>query len=192
VATAAAAGSPDPLAVGAQTDGHPDNAAAATLGGLVTAAVVDGRVVARRLPLDPDLVFVLVVPDRSLPTSQARAALPALVPHADAAFNLGRMGLLIAGLADHERLVAAATDDRLHQGPRSALFPEAAGLLEGLVESGALAACWSGAGPSLLAMCTASTADGVAEAARRQLRAAGVAGIVVPLNPDFQGVVVTP
>ncbi|HLY83842.1 MAG TPA: homoserine kinase, partial [Acidimicrobiales bacterium] len=191
VAAAAAAGTPDPLAVGARFDGHPDNAAAAAMGGLVAATLVDGRVVARRLPLDPDLMFVVVVPDRSLPTEQARAALPASVPHADAAFNLGRMGLLIAGLADHRQLVAAATEDRLHQGPRSGLFPQAAGLLKGLVDAGALAACWSGAGPSLLAVTTGVAAGAVAQAARELLSDAGIAGAVIELAPDVEGVVVT-
>jgi homoserine kinase len=162
------------------------------MGGLVAATLVDGRVVARRLPLDADLRFVVVVPERSLPTKEARAALPVSVPHADAAFNLGRMGLLIAGLADHRQLVAAATEDRLHQGPRSPLFPQAAGLLKGLVEAGALAACWSGAGPSLLAICTAATAAEVAQAARELLGDAGIAGAVTERAADVQGVVVTP
>ena len=72
-------------------------------------------------PLDPGLRFVVVVPARQLPTAAARAVLPATVPHADAAFNLGRMGLLIAGLADRTVLLPEAGEDRLHQ--ESALGP---------------------------------------------------------------------
>ncbi len=49
----------------------------------------------------PRLRFVAVVPDRQLATSRARGTLPDTVPHEDAAFNLGRLGLLVAGLADH-------------------------------------------------------------------------------------------
>jgi homoserine kinase len=188
VATAAAAGATDPLAVGAGVDGHPENAAASSLGGLVAATTVDGRPVARRLPLDPSLAFVLVVPDRSLPTKEARAALPASVPHADAAFNLGRLGLLVAGLADHNQLIPAATEDRLHQGPRSRLFPEAERLLGGLVDAGALASCWSGAGPTLLALCTAEAAGVVVEAGRKLLADASVAGRVLQLEADSTGV----
>jgi homoserine kinase len=192
VAAAAAAGAIDPMAVGAQFDGHPENAAASALGGLVAATMVEGHPVAEGLPLDPQLAFVLLVPDRPLPTKEARAALPASVPHRDAAFNLGRMGLLIAGLADHRRLVSAATEDRLHQGPRSALFPQAPGLLAGLVEAGALASCWSGAGPSLLALCGPATAAAVLAAGMSLLADTGLAGRVVQLEADHTGVLVSP
>lgn len=191
VATAAAAGATDPLAVGARVDGHPENAAASSLGGLVAATVVDGVAAAERLPLDPHLAFVVVVPDRQLATEQARAVLPSSVPHADAGFNLGRMGLLIAGLADHRRLRPAATEDRLHQPYRTPLFPEAEQLLVGLVDAGALATSWSGAGPSILAICTAGTASRVAEAGAKLLAATGLTGLVLQLAPDYEGVKMT-
>jgi homoserine kinase len=192
LAAAAAAGASDPMAVAARVDGHPENAAASALGGLVAAATVDDATVAYRLPLDPELAFVVLVPDRPLPTREARAALPVSVPHRDAAFNLGRMGLLIAGLADMGRLIGAATEDRLHQGPRSRLFPEADVLLAGLIEAGALASCWSGAGPALLALCSPAGAAGVAEAGRTLLADAAVAGRVLQPAADLAGVAVTP
>jgi len=192
VAAAAAAGSPAPMAVGTAWDGHPENAAASALGGLVAAAMVDGEAVAHRLPLDPHLAFVVVIPDRQLPTKEARAALPESIPHADAGFNLGRMGLLIAGLADHRHLLAASTEDRLHQGYRSRLFPEAKHLLAGLVEAGALASCWSGAGPSMLGICTTGAASGVAAAGAGLLAQLGLPGQVRQLEPDHQGVTTVP
>ena len=86
------------------------------LGGLVAAAVVDGQPVARRLGLDPELRFVVIVPDRELDTTRPAAVLAGTVPREDAVFNLGRLGLLVAGLADHRQLLATAGDDRLHQG----------------------------------------------------------------------------
>jgi len=189
-AAAAAAGAPDPLAVAIATDGHPDNAAATVLGGLVAAATVDGAAVTRRLPLDPGLAFVVLVPERRLPTEEARGALPATVPHADAAFNLGRLALLVAGLADRRLLVRQAAEDRLHQAQRAPLFPEAAALLDGLVEAGALASCWSGAGPSLLGVCDAEGADDVRARGDELLAAAGVPGRALRLAPDLDGLVV--
>jgi homoserine kinase len=189
-AAAAAAGSSDPLAVAAASDGHPDNAAASVLGGLVGVATIADGPVAVRLPLDPELRFVLVVPDRELPTAEARAVLPAVVAHADAAFNLGRMALLVAGLADHRILRAEATEDRLHQPARARLFPQATALLSCLVDAGALASCWSGAGPSLLGICTAERAPEVQAAARATLDALGVAGRVLLRRADTEGLVV--
>lgn len=189
-ATAAAAGAGDPLAIAADVDGHPENAAASVLGGLVTAASIDGKPLAFRLPLDEVLAFVVLVPDRTLPTKEARAALPATIPHGDAGFNLGRMGLLLAGLADHRRLVAEAMEDRLHQPHRSSLFPEAVALLDGLREAGALASAWSGAGPSLLAVCTSDSVDAVQHAGERLLADQGVAGRALRLAADLDGLVV--
>ncbi|HZQ58617.1 MAG TPA: homoserine kinase [Acidimicrobiales bacterium] len=192
VAAAAAAGSADPLAVGARIDGHAENAGASVLGGLVTATMVAGRPVASRLPLDDGLAFVVVVPDRPLHTRQARMALPATVPHADAAFNLGRMGMLVAGLADRRLLVPEATEDRLHERQRSPLFPEAPRLLAGLVAAGARAACWSGAGPALLAVCDAESAEDVRVAGEKLLAEECVPGRSVVLAPDLAGLVVEP
>lgn len=190
-ATAAAAGAPDPLAVATAIDGHPDNAAASVLGGLVTATMLDGAPIAHRLPLDAGLGFVVLVPDRQLATKQARGALPATVPHADAAFNLGRLGLLVAGLADHRVLRPESTGDRLHQAQRAALFPEAPALLAGLVDAGALASCWSGAGPSLLALCEAGAAASVQVAGEKLLAGAGLPGRALALAPDLEGLVIT-
>jgi homoserine kinase len=191
LAAAAAAGSADPLALAARYDGHGENAAASAFGGLVAAPMVGGTPVVRRLPLDPALRFVLLVPDRRLQTSAARAVLPASVPFDDAVANLGRLALLLTGLADASLLERAAGEDRLHQAARAALFPEAPELLSALEEAGAAVACWSGAGPSLLAICRAgSEAAKVREAGEVAMERAGVPGRVLEVQPDLQGLVV--
>lgn len=187
VAAAAAAGATEPFRYGYAIDGHPENAAASAFGGLVAAAVVDGRPVARRLGLDPQLRFVVLVPERQLSTSAARAALAETVLHSDAAFNLSRLGLLVAGLADHHQLLAEAGDDRLHQDRRSSLFPESVALLAGLREAGALMSCWSGAGPSLLGICAEQDAATVAKAARLLMDDLAVSGTVLVLAADVMG-----
>ncbi|MCL4445861.1 MAG: homoserine kinase [Actinobacteria bacterium] len=189
VAAAAAAGSPDPLAVAARVDGHPENAAASVLGGLVVATSIRGSVRALKMGLDPDLEFVVVVPDRALATAKARRALPAEVSREDATFNLGRLGLLLGGLADRRVLTREAAEDRLHQDYRSPLFPEAPQILSALHAGGSLAACWSGAGPSLLAICDVRDSTSVEEAARAALHSTGVPGRVMRLHPDSRGLV---
>ncbi len=192
VASAAASGASDPMAVGARIDGHPENAAASVVGGLVAATAVGSRAVTRSLALDAELRFVVAVPDRPLPTQEARAVLPARVDHADARFNLGRLALVIAGLADHRLLVQEAFEDRLHQGARSSLFPEAPAILAEMVAGGALGACWSGAGPSLLGVATGSTAGTVKAAAEAALSRQDVPGRVLVLEADREGVTVVP
>ena len=76
------------------------------------------------------------------------------------------MGLLLAGLADRSLLTREATEDRIHQDYRSPLFPEAPKLLAKLVDAGALASCWSGAGPTLLAICDGADQEKVRGKAR--------------------------
>jgi homoserine kinase len=190
VAAAAAAGASDPLAVAAQMDGHPDNAAASVVGGLVAAAQVKGGVQAVRLPLDVSLAFVVIVPDVTLSTARARQALPTEVSRESAAFNLSRMALLIAGLADSRVLISEATEDRLHQDYRSPLFPAAPKLLARMSAGGALAVCWSGAGPSLLGIVQRPEAPVLQAAAVQALAETGIPGQVLLLHPDMHGLIV--
>jgi homoserine kinase len=190
LAVAAAAGAPDPLAVAVALDGHAENAAASRYGGLVVAAVLEGTTVVEPLALDPQLRFVLVIPDQELATAAAREVLPASVAFHDATHNLARFGLLVAGLADHHRLRAEAMDDRLHQRYRGALLPFADRVLEGLREGGALASCWSGAGSTMLGVATVESADDVAAAAAVLLDSLGVPGVVEVLSADRDGLVV--
>jgi homoserine kinase len=189
VAAAAAAGANDPLAVAAQMDGHPDNAAASMVGGLVAAARVKGGVHAVRLALDVSLAFVAIVPDVPLSTARARQALPLTVSRDSAAFNLSRMALLIAGLADSRVLISEAMEDRLHQDYRSPLFPAAPKLLAGMAEGGALAVCWSGAGPTLLGVSRGTEVQSVQAAAAAALADADIAGQVLVLHPDMHGLI---
>ncbi|HUC36422.1 MAG TPA: homoserine kinase [Acidimicrobiales bacterium] len=189
-ASAAAAGSKDPLGVAARFDGHPENAAASVVGGLLAATLVKGAVRAVRLPLDGGLSYVVVVPERALATSKARQALPHEVSRADATFNLGRMALLLAGMANRSLLIREATEDRLHQDYRSPLFPEAPQLLSRLLQEGALATCWSGAGPSVLGICDAGSGERVRSGAEAAMEEIGVPGKVLLLKADLDGLVV--
>jgi homoserine kinase len=190
VAAAAAAGSKDPLGVAARIDGHPENAAASTVGGLVAATLVRGAVRAVRMPLDGGLVFVAMVPERPLPTTKARQALPQEVSRTDATFNLGRLSLLLAGLADRALMIREATEDRLHQDYRSPMFPEAPQLLARMVKSGALASCWSGAGPTLLGICDGEQGERVCAGAQEAMEEIGVPGRAMLLRPDLEGLIV--
>ena len=188
-AAAAAAGAEDPFFVATTYDGHPENAAASVFGGLVAATMVEGQPAYAGLHLGEDLVVVAVVPERNLATPEARTVLPETLARGDAVFNLGRMGLLVAGLADPDALVPEAMDDRLHQPARTSLFPEAPQLLQALVEAGALAAGWSGAGPTLVGFVREGSAASVAAGAEKALVSTGVPGSVMVLHPDRRGIV---
>lgn len=190
-AVAAAAGSPDPLGVAAHVDGHAENAAASVLGGLVVGTMVDETPVAEQLPVDERLAFVVVIPDRMLSTRDARAALHQEVSLHDAATNLGRLGLLIAGFANAERFSPFAMQDTLHQPYRIPLFPESETIMRGLREAGALGSCWSGAGSTLLAVAMRGDAEAVCAAGTNLLDETKLNGRVLQLEPDRTGLVVS-
>jgi homoserine kinase len=188
LAAAAAARAPSPLQLATHLDGHAENAAASLLGGLIVASVSErDGVVARSLSLDPYWHFVVVVPDVELSTADARRVLPGHVPFNDAVHNLSALGLLIAGLADHDDFAPGSMDDYLHQPYRMSLLAFAQPLLARLREAGAAGSCWSGAGSAMLALCDASSSPSVARAAEEFMNEHSVAGVVWQLDADRHG-----
>jgi homoserine kinase len=139
------------LAIAARLEGHPDNAAAALLGGFTIAWPESSGVCSVRLEPAPSLRAVVLLPDSTLATATARGLLPAAVPHADAAHAAARSALLVHAItADPDRLLAA-TEDRLHQAYREPAMPRTLALVAALRLAG-LAAVVSGAGPSVLVL----------------------------------------
>ena len=150
------------LRLATELEGHPDNVAACLLGGLtISWACGSGAQAARLTPL-AGLVPVLCVPAVPLSTHTARKALPAEVPHADAAANSARAALLVAALTSRPELLLAGTEDFLHQSYRAAAMPATAALITRLREAG-IAAVVSGAGPSVLALTFSGRQPGPAE-----------------------------
>ncbi len=135
----------------ARIEGHPDNVAACVLGSIVASAIDSGGAArAVRLELPERYGVAVVVPDFDLPTSKARAVLPATYSKEDTVFNVQRSALLIAALTTGTTSAfPAALEDRLHQPYRACLVP---GLDEmtRLRAPGLLGCALSGAGPSVL------------------------------------------
>jgi len=131
-----------------EIEGHPDNVAAAALGGF-TIAWTDGGD-GRAIRLDPadGVAAVAYVPDNRVLTKEARGLLPSVVSHTDAAANAGKAALLVAAVTVRPELLLTATEDRLHQEYREPAMPESLALVHKLRGSG-LAAIVSGAGPTV-------------------------------------------
>ncbi len=133
-------------------EGHPDNAAAALLGGFVVSAALETGVESIRFDVPRDLRIVVFIPELRLSTKSMRGVLPATVPFADAVANLGRVALGVAGLAaGRNDLFGALTQDRLHEPYRAAVFPQLPVMVAAARQAGALGACLSGAGSTIIA-----------------------------------------
>jgi homoserine kinase len=156
----------DLLAHAAEMEGHPDNVAAALRGGVVVCA--ERR--AFRFDPPPELEAILVVPEEPVRTAEARAALPAEVPMADAVFNVAHGALLMLGLARGDwELVGRGLADRLHQPRRAHLYPRSMELVHRAPAMGALGATISGAGPTVLFWSHYEATAGTVEALRREV-----------------------
>lgn len=151
----------------AEMEAHPDNAAAAAFGGLVL-CTPDGEV--HNLDLHPTLVPIIAIPEHPLATTEARSFIPDAFPRAVVVRSLGRIAALVAGLTSGDgALLAAAAEDELHEAPRNHHRPEVANLIDIARGAGAVHACWSGAGPSVLALVPEDLAAAVIEAISLEL-----------------------
>ncbi|CAB4937175.1 unannotated protein [freshwater metagenome] len=140
-------GTTDLLAAATDLEGHPDNVAAALLGGIVIC--VDGGTAGIAPP--EGLELLLATPYAAVRTRQAREALPAAVPIEEAVFNIAHAATLTLGLATGDLdLVARGLADRLHQDRRAHLYPQSLALAAQARAAGALGATISGAGPAVL------------------------------------------
>ena len=159
-------------------EGHADNAAAALHGGFCVATVAGGRPLAVRIDPPAGLLAALYVPDRHLSTSAMRAALPTEVPFADAVHNVGAAALAVAALGQGRvDLLSAATVDRLHEPYRTAVYPELPELVAAARAAGAMGACLSGAGSTVIAFSTdPAAAATIAAAMERRALSLGLTG----------------
>ncbi len=132
----------------AALEGHPDNVGAALLGGFVICTPGEDPV---RFDPVPGFEAILVTPPETVPTAEARAALPDEIPLADAVHNVAHAALLVLGLARGDMdLVGRGLEDRIHQPRREPLYQRSMDQLRRARSLGAVGASISGAGPTVL------------------------------------------
>ena len=179
------------LELAADMEGHPDNVAAALLGGL-TIAVQTGRRLLTKKILVPEVHVAVAVPALAFSTSRARADLPELVTMKDAVFNLQRTPLVVEALrsADYE-LLSQVMDDRLHQASRLKLIPGGPDAWLAAQHAGAAAVAISGSGPSLIAFVSlAADALRIARVMAEAFAGVGVAARPLGLSASAAGATV--
>jgi homoserine kinase len=179
------------LELAADMEGHPDNVAAALLGGLTIVVQKDDRLLTKKI-LVPEVHVALAVPDLPFSTSAARAELPTEVSMADAVFNLQRTPLVVEALrsGDYE-LLSQVMDDRLHQASRLKRIPGGRTAWLAALSAGAAAVAVSGSGPSLIAFVSLATdASRVARVMAEAFAAEGVTALPLGLAASAAGATV--
>lgn len=181
-------GADELLRIATELEGHPDNVAAALLGGVVVVTRDDAVMRwARILPGFP-LAVVLVTPALQVETAAARAVLPRQVSLEDAVYNLGHAGLLLIALAQgRPELLRHALTDRLHQPYRRHLVPGFDKVTAAATGAGAYGAVLSGSGPTVAALAPPASAQGVGEAMVEAFQRAGVGSRAIVTGIEAQG-----
>ena len=132
-------------------EGHPDNVAACWLGGFVAAACQGIQVHVAKVAPSADWRAIVVLPADPLPTSKARAVLPASYPLSDVVANIQSVAMLgLAFAQSRADLLRIAMCDRIHQPYRAPICPLLPLMLPLVGEHGILGAALSGAGPAVL------------------------------------------
>ncbi len=181
-------------------EGHGDNLAPSTLGGLVIAVVKERidyagnerrSLIAVKRAWPDEIKLVICIPDYEMETAKMRAVLPQMVTRADAIYNLQRAALLQAALAEKRfDLVNEALRDRLHQPYRA---PLAAGIADTLKlndetdkHPGLLGVAISGAGSTMIAFVLENGAA-IADEMQARFAAAGVNSRALEVTVDNHG-----
>ncbi|MCO5188799.1 MAG: homoserine kinase [Anaerolineae bacterium] len=174
------------LELAAEIEGHTDNIAPALFGRLTMGLITDGQVFFERLDVPP-LTVVVVLPDFHILTSEARAALPDVIPYGDAVYNIGRIPFVLRALQNADyNMMSYAMRDRLHEPYRFPLIPGMDAATAAARNAGAAAVVLSGAGPSLIAFAPDNHQQ-IANAARDAFAAAGFASRTFILGIDTEG-----
>jgi homoserine kinase len=175
------------LNLASEMEGHPDNVAAALLGGLVVSTLHAGKVIARQIPMAINVSITIALPGFYITTKQARAALPKKISTKSAVHNISRAALVVEALRTGELdLLGKVMTDTLHQPYRLKLIPGAESAMEAAQEAGANAVALSGAGPSVIAFSSKAEA-GIGEAMKRAFEGAGLPARIFNLRATGQG-----
>jgi homoserine kinase len=146
-------------------EGHPDNISASLFGGLtVSIPTINGYLCQSLVVPDPPSAIVLL-PHTEVSTCRARELLPESIAFKDMIVNLSGVASLLAGLTSSpRRLQPDFFIDRVHQPYRSQLMPWMFEVIDSATTAGAEGCFLSGAGPSIIALCSLDRTSVVREA----------------------------
>ena len=142
------------MAISSDLEGHGDNACPAVFGGMQVCVGHSGVYTRVACKYPNDTQMAILIPDHTMATKDARKVLPDTYSKADTIHNIGRSALFVGAMAAGRLdLLHEATQDRIHQPQRAALFPPMFEVFAAARKAGAHATWLSGAGSSIAAIC---------------------------------------
>jgi len=171
---------------------HADNVAPALLGGIVLVTGITADDVFR-LPVPANLHLAVITPLVTVPTAEARAALPETVSLHTMVHQTAQVGMLVHALYrdDVILLARAVGGDRVVEPARAHLMPYLREVQTLAGDSGALTTIISGAGPTVCALCnTVPVAQRVAENVRTFYEGHGIRALAQATTVAAKGAVV--
>jgi len=149
------------IRLGAVIEGHPDNVAAAALGGFVVVGEIDGELRCQRFDPPAGVTCEVIIPDFEVKTVEARRVLPGTLSKADHVRGLQHTALIVAALArgDIDGLRGCFTGG-WHEQHRAALNPHLHGLRQSS-DPHVIGTFLSGSGSTVIRLRREPFADGV-------------------------------
>ena len=173
-------------------EGHPDNVVPAMLGNCILTVGETGNWQFVPIICNPEIKFVIGIPNFELSTEAARSVLPPHLSYSDAVYNIAHLSLLIKGLeTGNVQWLNEALKDKLHQPYRKSLITGYDQLYEDVLKAGAYGMVISGAGPTLLALASESATEEVMNTMKKTWAILGVQAVVKQLNLQTEGATVT-
>ncbi len=185
----------DLVSLVSELEGHPDNAAAAILGGFCVARTCPdtGRFLdALRFDVRPSLAFAVVSPEKEVLTATSRTSLPASLPFFDVVKSLNSLAYIVSvfALGDYERLRHGVTDF-LHQPTRVAGIRGAREAIAAGLDAGAYSGWLSGSGSSVLCVGPVECAESVGAAMSRAFAESDCESRIYLLKAENEGLRMT-
>ena len=135
--------------LGAELEGHPDNAAPACYGGFNVVRGIERQM----FTVSAELHFILLIPDFEISTTKARALLPSRIDRLQAVENSRNACAITAAFASREyQSLRGAFADFLHQPFRKKLIPFLDDVIAAAESAGAIGAFLSGSGSTICAI----------------------------------------
>ena len=177
----------DILIIANSMEGHPDNVAPATYGGLTSSIIVHDKAITNSVPVEDDLSFITVSPEIEVSTEEARQALPDTIDYKSAVFNVSRVSVLLSSFfTKRYDYLKYSLQDKLHVPYRIQLIPHGQDVLDAAIAAGALGSTISGSGSTLIAFATGRERE-VEEAMISTFAGYGIQSFGHILKADNQG-----